>query len=108
MDSISKASKDALDRQAAVAVFTSGKPYSLYKEPETLKLFQMLNSAYKPPDRNRIASFLDPVYLDYQQRVKALLDEAPHLNVIFNASDNISSNRIINISVEIPSSVAFY
>lgn len=108
LDSVSKASKDALDRQAAVAVFTSGKPYSLYEEPETLKLFQMLNSAYKPPDRNRVASFLDPVYLDYQQRVKALLDEAPHLNVIFDASDDISSNRIINISIEIPSSVAFY
>ncbi|KAK2926714.1 Ribonuclease H-like superfamily [Fusarium oxysporum f. sp. vasinfectum] len=60
LDSVSKASKDALDRQAAVAVFTSGKPYSLYEEPETLKLFQMLNSAYKPPDRNRVASFLDP------------------------------------------------
>ncbi|RKL07317.1 hypothetical protein BFJ70_g16890 [Fusarium oxysporum] len=108
LDSVRKASKDALDRQAAVAVFTSGKPYSLYEEPETLKLFQMLNSAYKPPDRNRVASFLDPVYLDYQQRVKALLDEAPHLNVIFDASDDISSNRIINISIEIPSSVAFY
>ncbi|EXK77485.1 hypothetical protein FOQG_17798 [Fusarium oxysporum f. sp. raphani 54005] len=108
LDSVSKASKDALDRQAAVAVFTSGKPYSLYEEPETLKLLQMLNSAYEPPDRNRVASFLDPVYLDYQQRVKALLDEAPHLNVIFDASDDISSNRIINISIEIPSSVAFY
>ncbi|KAL9564115.1 hypothetical protein ACKAV7_011765 [Fusarium commune] len=68
----------------------------------------MLNSAYKPPDRNRVASFLDPVYLDYQQRVKALVDEAPPLNVIFDASDDISSNRIINISIEIPSSVAFY
>lgn len=108
LDSVSKASKDALDRQAALAIFASGKPYSLYEEPETLKLFHMLNSAYRPPDRKRIASFLDPVYLDYQQRVKALLDDAPHLNVIFDASDDVSSNRIINVSVEIPGSVAFY
>ncbi|KAJ6436756.1 restless-like transposase [Purpureocillium lavendulum] len=108
LDSVSKASKDALDRQAAIAIFVSGKPYSLYEEPETLKLFQMLNTAYKPPDGNRIASFLEPVYLDYRQRVKALLDDAPHLNIIFDASDDISSNRIINVAVEIPNSVAFY
>lgn len=108
LDSVSKASRDALDRQAAVSIFVSGKAYCLYEDPEMLKLFQMLNSAYKPPDGNRIASFLDPVSLDYRQRVKGLPDEAPHLNVIFDASDDISSNRIINISVEIPSSVAFY
>lgn len=108
LDSVSKASRDALDRQAAVSIFVSGKPYTLYEDPDMLKLFQILNSAYKPPDGNRIASFLNPVYLDYRQRVKALLGEAPHLNVIFDASDDISSNRIINISVEIPSSVAFY
>ncbi|KAF5260513.1 hypothetical protein FOXYS1_8828, partial [Fusarium oxysporum] len=104
---VSKAPRDALDRQATVAVFTSAKPYSLYEEPETLKLFQMLNSAYKPPNHNRVASFLDPVCLNYQQRVKALLDEAPHLNVVFDASDDISSNRIINASIEVPSSVSF-
>ncbi|KAJ6436477.1 sugar hydrolase [Purpureocillium lavendulum] len=108
LDSVSKASKDALDRQVAIAIFVSGKTYSLYEEPETLKLFQMLNAAYKPPDGNRIASFLEPVYVDYRQRVKALLDDAPHLNIIFDASDDISSNRIINVAVEIPNSVAFY
>ncbi|KJZ68012.1 hypothetical protein HIM_11626 [Hirsutella minnesotensis 3608] len=108
LKSISKSSKHALDRQAAIATFTSGKPYSLYEDSETVKLLQMLNPAYKPPDGNRIASFLDPVYQEYRQRVKDLLDEAPYLNVIVDASEDISSNRIMNISIEIPNSVAFY
>ena len=108
LDSVSKTLKDALDRQAAIAVFTSGKPYSLYEEPETLRLFHMLNSAYRPPDGNRVASFLDSVFLDYQERVKALLHEAPYLNVILDASDDVSSNRIVNVSIAIPNSVAFY
>ena len=108
MDSLSKTSKEALDRQAAIAVFTSGKPYSQYEEPETLKLFHMLNSVYKPSYSNRIASFLGSVFLEYRERVESLLNGAPYLNIILDASDDISSNRIVNVSIEIPNSVAFY
>lgn len=53
LDSVSKASKDALDRQAAVAVFTSGKPYSLYEEPETLKLFEVASLGVLAKKRTR-------------------------------------------------------
>ncbi len=108
LKSLSKSSKDTLDRQAAIAVFASGKPYTLYENPEIGKLLQMLHPAYKPPDGKRVASFLDPVYLEYRQRVKDLLDEAPYLNIIFDASEDISCNRIMNVSIEIPNSVAFY
>ncbi|KJZ69993.1 hypothetical protein HIM_10604 [Hirsutella minnesotensis 3608] len=41
LKSISKSSKDALDRQAAIATFTSGKPYSLYEDSETGRSFLM-------------------------------------------------------------------
>ncbi|KJZ68304.1 hypothetical protein HIM_12304 [Hirsutella minnesotensis 3608] len=106
LKSLSKSSKDTLDRQAAIAVFASGKPYTLYENPEIGKLLQMLHPAYKPPDGKRVASFLDSVYLEYRQRVKDLLDEPPYLNVIFDASEDISCNRIMNVSIEIPNSVA--
>ncbi|KJZ68369.1 hypothetical protein HIM_12243 [Hirsutella minnesotensis 3608] len=55
-----------------------------------------------------IDSKLKFVYQEYRQRVKDLLDEAPYLNVIVDASEDISSNRIMNISIEISNSVAFY
>ncbi|KFA56461.1 hypothetical protein S40293_10252 [Stachybotrys chartarum IBT 40293] len=101
-------SKDQLDRAAALAIFKSGKPYTIFEDSGMVEFIQMLNPAYKPPSGDRIASILPEVYQDYRVQVKEILDDADHLNVIFDASDDISSNRIVNISISIPNSVTFY
>ncbi|KAL7755610.1 hypothetical protein ACKLNR_005330 [Fusarium oxysporum f. sp. zingiberi] len=101
-------SKDQLDRAAALAIFKSGKPYTTFEDSGMIEFIQMLNPAYKPPSGDRIATILPEVYQDYRVQVKEILDDADHLNVIFDASDDISSNRIVNISISIPNSVTFY
>ncbi|KAJ3453422.1 hypothetical protein MRS44_017669 [Fusarium solani] len=101
-------SKDQLDRAAALAIFKSGKPYTTFEDSGMVEFIQMLNPAYKPPSGDRIASILPEVYQDYRVQVKEILDDADHLNVIFDASDDLSNNRIVNISISIPNSVTFY
>ncbi|RKK20269.1 hypothetical protein BFJ65_g6967 [Fusarium oxysporum f. sp. cepae] len=101
-------SKDQLDRAAALAIFKSGKPYTTFEDSGMVEFIQQLNPAYKPPSGDRIATILPEVYQDYRVQVKEILDDADHLNVIFDASDDISSNRIVNISISIPNSVTFY
>ena len=101
-------SKDQLDRAAALAIFKSGKPYTTFEDSGMVEFIQMLNPAYKPPSGDRIASILPEVYQDYRVQVKEILADADHLNVIFDASDDISNNRIVNISISIPNSVTFY
>jgi len=72
------------------------------------RFLRKLSPTFNPPDRKAVAKQLPSIYRTYKEKVQSCVDEAPFFNVIFDGSDNITSHRVINISVEIPGSVAFY
>ena len=96
--------KHARDRAAALAAITSGKGLDLWEQDDIkgfLRLLQPANSSYLPPSRNTIADiWLPALYTETKELVKEkVIQPATSLNVVFDASDDISSLRQLNISV---------
>lgn len=71
-------------------------------------LLSKLNTAWQPPSRRRVQRLLAPTYSEYHNQVQDILDQTERINVIFDGSDNITSHRIINISVQVANGPAFY
>ena len=103
-----KSFKATANRIAAEAIFADGRPFGLFESPLMKQFLRKLNPTFDPPDRKAVAKQLPSIYRSYKETVQSCIDEAPYFNVIFDGSDNITSHRVINISVEIPGSVAFY
>ncbi|PNP73805.1 hypothetical protein FNYG_12855 [Fusarium nygamai] len=97
-----------LDELAAIAIFADGRPFNLFESKRMRILLSKLNTAWQPPSRRRVQQLLAPTYSQYHNQVQAILDQAEHINVIFDASDNITSHRIINISIQVANGTAFY
>jgi hypothetical protein len=55
-----------------------------------------------------VQRLLAPTYSEYHNQVQDILDQTERINVIFDASDNITSHRIINISIQVANGPAFY
>ena len=70
------------------------------------QFLRKLNPTFDSPDRKAVAKQLPSIYRIYKKTVQNYINN-PSFNVIFDGSDNITSHRVINISVEIPGSVAF-
>ena len=93
---------------ASNAVIASGRPFSLFEHSAWDAFFAEGIPGFKPPDRKAVTRLLPTIYKSYRDEVLKKLRVAPRLNLIFDASDNIASNRIINIAVQIPNGAAFY
>ncbi len=99
--------KDELDELAAKTVFVDClRPEALHKTGMLafLQALRQPNSSYKPPSRSTILeAWLPRIYEDVRKKV---LDEviapASMLNVIFDASDDASGHRQVNISIATP------
>ncbi|EGU76692.1 hypothetical protein FOXB_12797, partial [Fusarium oxysporum f. sp. conglutinans Fo5176] len=105
---VDKTFKQMLDELAAIAIFADGRPFNLFESKRMRILLSKLNTAWQPPSRRRVQRLLAPTYSQYHNQVQAILDQAEHINVIFDASDNITSHRIINISIQVANGTAFY
>jgi hypothetical protein len=68
-------------------------------KPRNGNAFKALNPAWVPPSAGRIRDLLEGVYETFYVKVKEILDSSPWLNIIFNGSDDISNNRLFNVSV---------
>lgn len=97
-----------IQKKFAKACFVGGRPFSIFEGEEMAAAFRALDSTFVPPNRQRVASFLDEVYEDTLKEVKAYVHTAKHLNLVFDGSDDVAFNRVINLSVEIPGQAAFY
>jgi hypothetical protein len=103
-----KYTAEDIDYRAAVAIFVDGRPYGLFDSLGHKCLMEAIAPTWRPPSRQKIASLLPIVYNDYRNQVRRIIDAAESLNVIFDASDDVNGHRILNVSIEIPNSVAFY
>lgn len=97
-----------LQKMFAKACFVKGQPFNVFEGKEMAAAFQALDSTFVPPDRHRVASFLDEIYEDTLKEVQGYVHTTKHLNLVFDGSDDVAFNRVINLSVEIPGQAAFY
>ncbi len=64
---------------------------------------------YKPPGQDRMSeTLLDEAYIDTKKKVETILKESFLLNVISDASDNMKSERILNMTVPTKDHHVFY
>lgn len=93
---------------SAKAIFTKGLASSTFEGDEMAAVYTALNPAVMPPNSYKVSGLLPDVYAEYYRKVKAILDHQPWLNVVFDGSDDIAKNRLFNVSIQVPGSVAFY
>ncbi|KAL5610907.1 hypothetical protein FOBRF1_007024 [Fusarium oxysporum] len=105
---VDKTFKQMLDELAARAIFADGHPFNLFESKRMRILLSKLNTAWQPPSRRRVQRLLAPTYSEYHNQVQDILDQTERINVIFDGSDNITSHRIINISIQVANGLAFY
>jgi hypothetical protein len=92
--------KEDLDVRAARVCLVGGYPFTLFESEEMKHFCKGMNSAYKPPTRQRIAGdLLDRVYCDIQADTNTFLSH-DILNIVTDESSNINHSRICNISIQ--------
>lgn len=108
IDVISKHEREAINEAAATAVISDGRSFGLFESFRFHQFFQLLRPGWKPLTRRQITSRLPDIYTKLQETVLERFRGADHISIIFDASDNVSHHRIVNISVKPPESPAFY
>lgn len=97
---ISKPQMKALQVLTARWLYCDSRPFSTLESKPTKELFQALNPAFKPPCRDQLAGpLLDDVEAEYRAKVRAWLEKAGKLNIIFDALENINGQRVLNVCV---------
>jgi Protein of unknown function (DUF 659)/hAT family C-terminal dimerisation region len=97
---LSSSQKESLDRRFALACYSQGLPFTVFEGPEMKEALHELHPAYQPPTRYVLSGrLLEEVYSNLKVNVDKAIAATPFLNVITDESDNISSERIGNISI---------
>jgi hypothetical protein len=104
LPSLPVAQKRRLDAMAAKAVYMGARPFQLYEESYMKEFIQAVSDGvYNPPNARSISGdLLDQEYTKLKGKVELLLQSQEKLNFVLDESPNISSRRIVNISVVIP------
>src|SRR5437588_8676513 len=110
---LSTEEKHQLHLKAALAVYMSGQPFSLlqnqYMHEYQTALLQLASIRYQPPGREALATtLLTEHFLSTKQEVEAILQLQDYLNIVFDASEDISGNRVQNISIVTPQGAFYY
>jgi Protein of unknown function (DUF 659)/hAT family C-terminal dimerisation region len=106
---LSAREKEDLDVRAARVCLVGGYPFTLFESEEMKYFCNGMNSAYKPPTRQRIAGdLLDRVYHDIQADINTFLKSNDMLNIVTDESSNINHSRICNISIQTPVGALHY
>jgi hypothetical protein len=93
---------------AAAAVIAGGRPFSLFESRRWRYFFTRIKPGWKPPSRAVITRILPEFYQEIYDEVFKHITSSEWFNIIFDASDNVSGHRIVNISVQVPDGPAFY
>jgi hypothetical protein len=81
----------------------------MFENTEGKNLFQALNPAFPSPTAKQIRGPLfDEIYEDLKAKVCQILSSSSNVNVIFDGSKNVNSERVLNICIQVPHSSAFY
>lgn len=106
---ISSADRKIFNLAASRAIIVDGRSFSLFESPAMLEFFTALRPGWKPVTKYLVDSQLDEVRRMFLEEVMVGIRAAEDLSIIFDASDNVSSHRIVNISVKLPDDgPAFY
>lgn len=91
--------KQSLDHAAALAVYMSASPFTLLSN-SYFTAFIQLNPTYLPPSRASLANqLLDDIYCNVKTEVDAIIEKQQYINIVVDESGDISSHRIINLSI---------
>ena len=93
---------------AAAAVIAGGRPFSLFESRRWHYFFTRIKPGWKPPSRAVITRILPEFYQEIYDEVFKRIANSEWFNIIFDASDNVSGHRIVNISVQVPDGPVFY
>jgi hypothetical protein len=101
--------KRKLDKLAAMAVYADARPFTLYECPAMKEFLFELDPAYKPPSADLLANkLLDELYTNTKEQVDTEIRAAQQWNVVFDESEDIQHNRIINLVICVASGAFFY
>jgi hypothetical protein len=99
--------KARLDRKLALAIYKTGRPFTLFEDPAWLDFFEEFG--YKPPSKSSLSGgLLEEAFTKIEESVSYQLRLSPSLHIITDESTNICSNRIINTSTITTSGDCFY
>ena len=88
----------------AMAIYTGARPFSLSQDYYLIKAFKILDSTFTLPDRFAISTnLLDKCYDKVKENVDKKLAGLRHLNFSFDESTNIRNQRILSVSLSVPS-----
>lgn len=106
---IPKHEKEAIDLAAATAIITDGRPFTLFESDAFFAFFARLRPGWKPLSGDQVTQRLPEVHGLLLEEVIKQFRAAEHLNIIFDASDNVSGDRLVNVCVKLPEDgPAFY
>jgi hypothetical protein len=99
------------DCQLAMArmIYCDGRPFSLLESKRSTDFVKALNPSFELPTPKQLAGpLLTTVFHEYKTQVEERLARCDKLNIIFDASENINSQRVLNVCVHVPGDVAYY
>ncbi|KID81003.1 transposase [Metarhizium guizhouense ARSEF 977] len=105
---ISRDESHSFAYDAAAAIIAGGRPFSLFEGRRWHYFFTRIKPGWKPPSRAVITRILPEFYQELHGEVFKRISSSEWFNIVFDASDNISGHRIVNVSVQIPDGPAFY
>ena len=102
--SAQQAKKDLADERAAMAIYASNRPFSLFNTPEFPTFLGTFG--YTPPTRHKLAGeLLDKTYLKVKEMVTTMVEKwraKGGIGLITDESTNVTKDRIHNICVVLP------
>ncbi|KJK73556.1 hypothetical protein H634G_11192 [Metarhizium anisopliae BRIP 53293] len=108
IEHISKDESHSFAYDAAAAIIAGGRPFSFFESRRWHCFFSRIKPGWKPPSRAVITRILPDFYQELRDEVSKRISSSEWFNIVFDASDNVSGHRIVNISVQIPDGPAFY
>jgi hypothetical protein len=102
-----EARKNRIDQKLALAIYTTGRPFSAFQDEAWLDFFKEFN--YTPPTRAALArTLLNFTYDKYKDEVIEIIKASSSLGLVTDESGDVSLNRLANYSVLTPDRQSFY
>ena len=91
---------EIITQAAAELIFFEGLPFSFLEKPAMRRLMKILRPNWEPTSRTTITKHLLPeTYDQLKNRVIAQLSMQDNLAVVYDASSDITGNRMVSISI---------
>jgi hypothetical protein len=99
-DRISPAKHSRLDRLTALMIYDTGLPFVFFEHSSVQAFLRNLRPGYTTPISTRLyGGMLEKAYNTVKKKVDKHLNSQDHLNITFDKTSNVVSQRVINIAV---------